>query len=273
LKLKHDKLLSNFAFKSNLRRYSVGLDATEIREDLAIIERRFQGDCHLLPAFPGVTTIYGYNYKVHEDVYRVLALPLDAAEREMASWLLPNGQHWCSPRDWTALQLDSTKPEDPRVQLMEAALDSVLAVQDYLEGDIKELFAAKSAEAKGKLYAKKNDYDKKNAESGKSEYTSRQKQQIHYLQLACERSCSLSERVANFKVELWKLTILKPKNVNVNLFRGLMKTALGLLEDVFFIQRRAASKLLTIRLNDSSMNTSTCVARVTHAGYGRGLED
>ena len=42
-------------------------------------------------------------------------------------------------------------------------------------------------------------------------------------------------------------------NVSAQEVRVLIRTAIKLLEDVFFIQRRAAAKLLTIRLNDSSM--------------------
>jgi len=71
--------------------------------------------------------------------------------------------------------------------------------------------------------------------------------------LVCGRSCTLTQRATEMCTGVRAQRGVLIKDVDIQDVRILIRKAIKLLEDVYFIQRRAATKLLTIRLNDSSM--------------------
>ena len=71
--------------------------------------------------------------------------------------------------------------------------------------------------------------------------------------MVCGRSCTLTQRATEMCTGVRAQSGVLIKDVDIQDVRILIRKAIKLLEDVYFIQRRAATKLLTIRLNDSSM--------------------
>jgi hypothetical protein len=159
-----------------------------------------------------------------------------------------------------------------------------------------------AAVAEGNLKERKAKYDGANAKKGHCEYSTLQLQELHYLGEVAERVSTLAARSDAFCAAVKELVFV----VDVTLvvvedatgLGGRVSLALqakpdaglaeasraaeaaldgvfGLLEDAFFVQRRAASKLLSVRMMDSSMFVSSSVARVTHshASQGPGVED
>jgi len=256
--------------------FKLGYDDTDIRECLSIFKFRFVGDCHFLSAFPGlVTHSYTYDYRTLEAQYRAIALPLDAARTQLTS-------------------LEGREPGPVQDAALSRLLTEFMAVRKYMLS-VQHTFAKQTAAAEEKLARRKAKYEGNHATRGQAEFTTQEHAELHYLGEVVARVSSLGRRSDSFCAEVEALVnvvdvtlgvlvdvggvgvggrvslTLRVKPVAgvaevVRAATASLSVVFELLEDAFFLQRRAASKLLSIRLMDSSKYVSTSVARVTHAG-------
>jgi hypothetical protein len=269
--------------------FKIGFDDTDIRERLRIDEFfRFIGDCHWNSAFPGLRThSYVYDYRVQEAKYRALALPLAAAR--------------------CRLQLATLEEQEPgpvRAAALAGVLTALAPAREYILS-VQHIFAGKAAVAKENLKKRTAKYDGDNAKKGHCEYSTQQLQELHYLGEVVDRVSTLAARSDAFCAAVKELVFVVDVTLVVvedapglggaggrvsltlqakpdaglaeesRAAEAALDGVFGLLEDAFFVQRRAASKLLSIRMMDSSMFVSTSVARVTHnhGKDGPGVED
>ena len=116
MKLEYDELLSNFAFKSNLRRYSVGLCALgNIREAaesmLATLPRPSRAPpAHVIRA-PIWTT--WARYKTGVDAAKVLKFAEEIRENELPGSVMEIDDKW--QEAYGELDFDKAKFPDPKV--------------------------------------------------------------------------------------------------------------------------------------------------------------
>ena len=263
-----------------------GFDDTDIEERLLIRLFRFLGDCHWCTAFPGLRTYsYVYNYRVLEAKYRAIALPLDAARKQLAS-------------------LEAQEPGPVQEAVLAEVRTALAAAREYILS-VQHIFAGKAAVAKENHKKRKAKYDGDNAKKGHCEYSTQQLQELHYLGEVVDRVSTLAARSDAFCAAVKELVFVVDVTLVVvedapglggaggrvsltlqakpdaglaeesRAAEAALDGVFGLLEDAFFVQRRAASKLLSIRIMDSSMFVSTSVARVTHnhGKDGPGVED